>query len=732
VAFIPGGAAISAKAALQRRAGRVKRVYYPAAVLRLRIRLEDFSNEDGAVAAQESKPAASQASRAAKLARDSEAESSTAAGLAQARVGDPAGVDVAAEARGRVAAAQAAVVATGDASPPDNVPPDDLSITVAVVPLECRVEGNSFRIADKLTASFSLADLPITPEIVRSMLVEAYFGTSSAADFGDPQRWIPPLLQTQAPDFRGYADVEDMTAGDDFRVTIQARSLEALLIDAKVHPMVKERRIQRSDSYTDPETGVVVRGERVTRFLKRFIATVPAFSGKNGAGTIGVRIYPNFDPAREPVLSASVFLRSLQTAQSRAQAGGQVQASPPGPSGDAQAGVGTPMVPAATPGEFSAWDVVVRAAELCGFIPTYDPSIVAVDPVSGELIRGADNILLIPPQTLKETPQEGVTIPGGPVDGFSRQMVPGGLFPPLRTQVRFMVWGSNIKALKWSRKFGRIKAPAVRVVSYDPDGAAGKRVISAQYPKTPRGTLASPSGTGRGGLRTGHQPTTEVVTKVIRGVRSQKLLNQIAVAFYHAISRHEMTCMIDTDEMASYIDPTMPDTHNENPDLLKLRSGTPIRVTVMRRKGDQALDSLSNLFEQRFNPAFLRKSLLQGSGATSFVSTGRQTLDQALAKIEASFAKAKLTDWFYVKTIVKNWSVDDGFSLQMEVANFVEARNLPANLSAGDAKANDELKLVKPLARGRVDRRAAAEAARQDAADANKEDLLEKQATGAT
>jgi hypothetical protein len=637
-----------------------------------------------------------------------------------------------------VAAASAAAPTSGSSqAPPANVPPDDLSFTVAVVPLECKVELNSFRIADKLTASFALTDLPIPPDIVRAMLVEAYYGTVAASDFGDPQRWIPNLLASQAPTFRGYVDVEDMEVGDDFRITISARSMEARLIDAKVHPMTKERKIHKTDSYRDPQTGVVVRGEKITKFLARFIATVPEFSGQGGSQSIGVRIYPNFDPDKEPVLSSTLFLRSLQTAQSRAQTGGLVQGAAPGaPPVDpgSQAGNGTPMMPAQAPGEFSAWDVVVRAAELCGFLPTYDPSIVARDPVSGELIRGSDNILLIAPQTLKETPQEGITIAGGPTDGFERQVTLGGAGAPIRTQVRFLVWGHNVKRMKTSRKFGRIKAPAVRVVCYDPDGAAGKRVLVAQFPKTPRGTLASPSGTGQGQLGKGHQPTTEVVTKTVHGIRDQRQLEQIAVAFYHAIARHELTCSIETDELSSYIDPTMPETHNENPDLLRLRSGTPVRVTVARKvvdpvAGDLAVDSLSALFERRFNPAFLRKSLLQGSGAAAFIpATAKQSVDIALAKIETAFASARLTDWFYVKVVNLSWSVDDGFSFQAELANYLEARNLPANLSAGDSATNDAGKLVKGKAPP-VDAKANAEAARQAAADANQLDLLEQQAT---
>lgn len=668
--------------------GRAKHTYYPVALLRLTIRLEDFSNEDGPRAVSDGEAAPSR--QQALLAGASRAQADVEVRRA---LGDDVTEDAGAAAALLAAAQQAP--SSDESAPPNNVPPDPLTFTIPMVPLDMRVELNSFRIADKLQASFAMADLPIAPEIIRSMLVEAFMGTARAEDFAVPDRWIPDLLGTP-PMFRGYADTADMEAGDDFKVAIQARSLEAVLMDAKVNPRTKERHIRRTDSYRDPLTGKVTRGEKITSFVKRFLSTIPEFAGAKG-GSLGVRIFPNFDPAQEPILSAGLFLRSLQSAESRAAAGGgSVQAAPqpvPGADPAAQVGEGTPLMPAATTGEMSPWDVIVRACELCGLLPTYDPSLIIQDD-AGKMIRSSDVILLIPPQTVKETPQGGLTIPGGPTDGFQRDITIGGAGAPLRTQVRFLVWGHNLKRMKLSRKLGKVKAPAVLVQSYDPDGGPGGRVLSAQFPKTPRGTRASAAGTGQGGTKTGHPPTTEIVTRVVRGVRDQRALEQIAVAIYHALSRQEVSVEIDTDEMSSYIDPTQPESHNENPDLLRLRPGTPCRVVVARRvddpvNGDLAVDSLSNLFDRRFNADFLRRALLGGSTGAALSARGKQNVEETLAKIEQAYQRSRLTDWFFCRCVSHSWSVDDGYSLSTELANFVEARNLPSNLSAADSKAND-------------------------------------------
>lgn len=673
--------------------GRVKHVYYPTAVLRLTVRLDDFSNEDGGTAQSEAEPAPN--ARAESQVTSEEARQ----GAAEARaLGD---FDLEDQATARKVQADAAAPSTGaDAAPPNDVPKDDLSFEISVVPLELSVELNSFRIADKMQATFSLRDLPLHPNILRACLVEAYIGTARAEDFADPSRWIPSLLGTMTPMFRGYVDEESMDVSEsDLTVQFEARSLEARLMDEKIHPLTKERRIRRTDSFKDGN-GHVVSGEKITSFLKRLMSTIPEFSGALG-DSIGVRIFPNFDPAQEPILSSSLFLRSIQTAQSRAQAGGQVQAAPP-ETGDqppaVDPSVGTPVMPA-PPGEMSVWDVITRACELVGLLPTYDPSIRMTD-ADGTLVRGADNILLLSPQNLKETPSDGITIPGGPIDGFTRTISLAGAGSAVRTQVRFMVWGHNISKMKLARKFGRVKAPMVRVTCSDPDQKAGGRVLVAQFPKTPRGTNVAASGTGRGKAGKGHKPTMEVVTKVLFGIRDQAQLEQAAVAIYHSISRHEVTCEIETDEMSSYIDPTRPETHNENPDLLSLRPGTPCRVMVARRVVDPAVgtvgvDELSQLFDTRANPAFLRKALIGGSAGAALSATGKQRLEAALAKIENAYQSARLTDWFYTRVVHHKFSASDGYSVSMELANFIEARNLPSNLSPQDKAQNDKRKKAK-------------------------------------
>jgi len=487
-----------------------------------------------------------------------------------------------------------------------------------------------------------------------------------------------------------------MDAGpDDFQVSFSAFSLEQVLMDKDIDPLSKSRRISGGS-------------ERVDKFLRRFFQTIPEFSGELGGDPVKVRMYPDVDEAKIPLLDRKLFNRTLQTAQSRAQANGGPMlpeaAQEPGADPAALLGTGTPTVPVPQLGtKLKAWDVVIRAAEMCGLIPMYDPS---VDP---------DAILLVPPQNLYETPMGGIFIPGGARDGFKRQFMDGGTTYN-NSMVRLFCWGRNIKKLKMERKFARNKPRAIQVVSYNPDARGKAKVIVARYPKTPKGTSASAAGTQQlPGQPKGHRAVDEIETVTVRGIRTEEVARQIAISLYHAATKRELRASIETDDLMSFVDPRFPEDPNTDAgaDLYRLRPGTPVRIVVARQQTDPTLglvvNTLSELFERQYNPAFLRTQMIQQrKRAGQFSSaTDVNLLDTYLQRIEAAYASAKLTDWFFVKTVRHRYSSDDGggYSCSIEVVNYVEARNAPANLSPEDKKLSDATKASRE--RSRAERQAA-------------------------
>lgn len=691
--------------------------FRPGVALRLLVRLEDFSNDDGDQAQAEGTPAKTQSDKIIRSAND--LVHLQAVRVASGEFDPQLDKDVAL-AKKRAARVRTGKTASTDAAAPLNVPADASTIEIGAVPLDYTLDLNGFRTADKLDFEVALANLPIPPDLVRSLFVEAFMDEVDVNDFGDPRRWIPRLYQSP-PMFRGYADEETMTLDDSkLTVSVTAQSLEQRLMTLKIDPFTRARQIAKG-------------GEPVTRYIQKLISTIPEFNGTYGAA-MGVRMFPNVADKDVPILDAKLFKRSLQSAASRAAAGGPVQPGPTAPptpedasdpsqdpSNGVPAGVGFPgMAPQVV--DVSVWDIITRAGELAGVIPIYDPSIVATDP-NGQPLLGANNILLVPPQNLMETPQNGTTIPGGPADGFQREVTIGGT-TKIFTNVRLFVWGSNIKNAKWGRKYGRQAAPRVRVICHNPDAKAGSRVLTAVFPKTLRGTVASAKGTtsaAGGGIQKGHPPIQEEVVRIIREVRDQAALERYAVALYHTIGRQEITCTIETNDMTSYADPSSTKTE---PDVLRLRPGACCRVMVGIQdpaSPEMVVNGLSDLMSRRFNPAFLRKALL-ANPANPAVLGGDQQQQQAkieavLSKLEDTFASTRLTDWLYVKNVQHRWSPDDGWSATIDLATFQEARNLPANLAPEDKAQNDSLKAVKP---GRAPN------ARQAAIDANLDALLSR------
>jgi hypothetical protein len=667
--------------------GNAPNVFRSAVAVRLLVRLEDFSNDGGDQAQSEGKPA----KKATSSAQDQLTQLQALQNVRRASGDTDPQLDaqVALQKR-KVAAGKSGRTGTSNAAAPAGVGGDDLSIELAVVPAALVLKLNGFRTADTCDFDIALTDLPLPPDIVRSLFVEVYADEVAVNDHTDPTRWVPKLFSS-APLFRGYADMETLDAdASRLLIAIQAQSLEARLIASKINPFTKERRIEKG-------------GETLVHYVQKLISTIPEFNGTLGQAAIGVRLFPNVDPASQPMLNAALFKRSLQSAQSRAQAGGQVQAAPPaggtGPGdeveGGTPVGVAMPSINPAT-ADVSVWDVITRAANLSGYIPIYDPSIVARTDAGGIEPIGANNILLIKPQNLKETPQDGVTLPAGPIDGFEREIGIGGT-STIRSQVRMFVWGHNIRSMKMARKYGREKAPRVRVVCHNPDGPPGQRTLEAVFPKALRGTSISARGGGAAGGK-GSTPINEEVVRVVYEIRRQAELDKIAAALYHSIGQREIVCTIETDDLSSYVDPQRPETRNA--DMFRLRPGSPVRVLVARQVLDPAstdfiAHDLCSLFERRSNPAFLRKMLTRSQTFNQPGLDIAPRVDKMLEKIERTFQSAKLTDFFYTKTVELRWG-PEGCSFGVELANYQDARNNPRKLSKDDRTIEDAEKAIKP------------------------------------
>jgi hypothetical protein len=699
------------------------RLYRPAALLRFTLRFEDSSQVGDADTVSEIDPFPE---RSTQLDRSIDRlTTQVAAASADRAGGSPDGGTLASlkqQLRQITAARQRLRAGPPRAAAQTKEGGDESSVVVLVVPTDTSVENNGLTMANTASASFPWIDAPFYSYLTRGAGLDVLMGTIEPGQFATADAWVLPSTRAKLM-FRGFVDSWKTHHDDgDATVSIEARSFESVLMDARINPLAKVYRPQKE--------------EPISTYVNRILEQFPQTSGRFGGDAFRARWVGA--AAEEPKLDRRLLIRSLQTAASRNQtlinqgsigAGGQpvapddaeTNADPAAALGVA----GSPTMPPKAPGqEMSVWDLIVQACELAGCLPIYDPTLPVIPAIGAvAAIDPANTLLLRPAQTIFEDVTGGVRIPGGPIDQFARQFSsPSDPSRTVQSEVRFMIWGHNITSLETNRKLGKIRAPAVEVVSYNPDAPPAQRRLSARYPnvtKIPRGQKHARQ-TSRAGnpLRAsaigakGEWQVDRVITKVVRGIRDLDQLQQIAVSLYHEIARQEVSVTIETDEMASYIDPLVlagrtgatavqSRVHNDDPDLLGLSAGTPCRVTVARQhralsgaeQGALVLTPLSEVFERRSEElaTFLRNQNARFRRTLNDEARIKHVTD----RLAVSMATAKMLDVFYVRSVTHRFAADDGYRATIELVNYAPVRSDPKNLSPTDQLVNDRRKLVR-------------------------------------
>ena len=697
----------------------------PGWFLRFYVRLEDFSNpldDDAQSEDQPFDPTGQTTNQLATQEQQLNQQTGGAISLGVRSVQTSARQQTQNKQLRRKASAKPRKSAAGDRSKGD-----DFSIEFATVPLTLDIEDKGFRFAADLTAEFPFVDLPLDPRIIRECRVEAWIGTIPAADFATRDKWrlSPVPSATTVLRFNGYIDLDEMTHNDqEGTVHIKARSFEAVLIDGKINSMASAYRIKGNQ-------------EALTVYVNRILAQYPPTSGQSGGDAF--RAYWFGDPTKEPALDRQTLVRSLQTAASRNAAAGSTggQAPPvqadsegvqPADGGDSALG-GSPAV---TPGAMkedgiSIWDLITQACELCGCIPMYRPTLPNPLVVSTQGRTGsvdpANCLILVPPEAFLDDIQHGYVVAGGARDGFQRDFTTddGKL---IKSDVRFMVWGHNIKSMKLSRKFHRSRPTAVEIRSYNPDATDNSlRVMSSRFPPVNRKRK------GKGTRHTrmtekGHGKIDVVRTFILKGTRDQLALDQAAISIYHQLCRPELSIELDTDELSSYFDSqasqqnnTLVSSDNLDPDLFRLCPGTPVHVTVARKQdsGGLVISSLSEFYDCK--GLNVETMVRQAASRWGYQASDEQ-LDLTVQRIQKAYQTAKLPEVFYCRSMHLHFSSEtDFYSAKMEVVSYLDAMNDPAQISEEARELNDQRK-----------RHKLTKSAKQKAADEAKTEELKRDA----
>ena len=281
-----------------------------------------------------------------------------------------------------------------------------------------------------------------------------------------------------------------------------------------------------------------------------------------------------------------------------------------------------------------------------------------------------DKLVLLEPRTLYKRTPEDVTQAGVPTFPTPYRIDIGDTFP-----VRRMVYGVNILNLRFQRKLGGVKAPTVQATSRNSDAKrADRREIHVQYPPTTRANDLDAAA---------KKPQEKFHRVEVKGIVDPSQLLEIARQTYEGIGRGEMGVAITTDDVASFSNHPKFDP-NEDPDLLDLRAGDPIRVLVTpTERRSSRLFSLAelNLLVERNRGRAGRGAPELSDPVTFLVSQGwNEGNARQLIKI---LNQSNLPSEFrvFAASVTYDGEGAGGFQIQIDARDYVRVRADPEDLA---------------------------------------------------
>lgn len=506
---------------------------------------------------------------------------------------------------------------------------DELTRVFDLQPTRSNRRINSYRKADELDLTFEWKSMPFDSRLIRAVLCFHYEGTVPADAWATGARELSPaspspsgyLVPATSDNLRWVGTIDEVSDshGDGGDVlTMKGRDLTSILIDTKYPAQLSPARIPSGSTILQIIQAILETNDLFELIRGPFLRT------QNGT-------LPQLDPARFP--------RRLVPAKERHRGGAFALRYPP-----------------KSAGKSSYWDVITDLCVSHGLRPAIEK----------------DMLVLSEPRILYAVRQpDQVASPGTPTFPTPYRLGIGDRFP-----IRRMVYGDNVGALRFHRKLGRIKAPAVEVVAMDPDAArADQRLIKVRHPpKTKSGRRANNVDP------TGEKPSETVHRVPIKGVVDRTQLLNIAKQIYEGMGRQELGVVIETDDPASYSDVPAFDP-NEDPDLLAVRSGDPVRLLVTTPQA-----SRTRLFT--FSELQARLSRSQATGGTGFNSAVAFLVEQGFTRPDAIqfarvLASASLPQEFRLITASVSFDGEGagGFNIQMDCRDYVRARADPEGVS---------------------------------------------------
>lgn len=577
---------------------------------------------------------------------------------------------------------------------------DTLSHVLARIPKTCSVELPAYRKAGQFSMSFDFRDLPIDPRMMRAMGVEIYMDSVAADDYANSILQVNPpgdsrgskltrqnrlSMLKMSPDnlvMQGIVDNWHVShSGSGSEVRIEGRDLIGMFLNTPV---------------TAAAIGDIELGRRIDDVIRDLITPMQGW-----AAGMDVRATPSFTwPKGDVPLVGKAITEQVATPRVRRAAIDDAIRLSAG----------------ADPDKLNFWDVITRWCYYVGAVPTITLSGAASNTTASNNYKVT--LLIRPAQSLYD--QWDATDDGNPYaipfKGDRRRVVDGQSFA-----VRRMMFGRNIEELTLERKFtGRTLPKLVTVVSYNPssDRSGEDRLITASYPpdvvekatadnqqvynenkaradaareqakaerKAAREAARAAAGkppvkhrqtttNGVAATRSRVAPSGEIAAQdqiriPIPGLTTEDEAMNLASQIYNEICRGEVGGSCRTKSLSSF------GAGNEDPDLVRLRPGDGMYITIDARQLQARAPSVSPLNEQlQKTPAELAADINKRIGDQNLSNAIAYTLMNALPK--------ELTT-YRVSNVKFDWNVSSGISVAFDFQNFIAVRNAVTPSPAG-------------------------------------------------
>ncbi len=515
---------------------------------------------------------------------------------------------------------------------------DEFSKILDIQPLTCDRTVNGHRLADELNLKVSWKDVPFDTRIIRAILVLHFEGTVPAANFERGQRsrgnianggYLVDAVRSNLR-FIGFVDqISDTHNASNDVINMKCRDLTSVLIDTKLPKLTKK---------------TIRSGQTIVQVVDNLLNTLQFTAAEFIRGPVvrpdGITL-PSLDRKRYDKLKTTAASRNLASESNDPNARPHIIRN------TTKGGNG---------GE-SYWDAITDLCVSHGVLPYIE----------------LDRLIIQPPRTLFTSGNQVAGTAGISQFPTNYRISIGDTDDPIRR----MVYGANLEGLSFQRKLSRIKAPYVRVLSFNPNSTdPARRLLEAIHPpRTPDGRKVST----KIGV-TGNKPQIEIQQVIVTGIIDQDQLRDIAEAAYEMMGRQHLGVKLQTRDLASFSN--HPDFDpNEDPDLLDLKAGDPIRISTLPNR-----DAPSNFFGvSELNKLIdrARRTFRTTGVAPEFNDAIRFLRSKGYSQEDAQqlvtiLRAVNLESEFRVNSVNVSMDLEGGdVSIQIDARNYVKVREDP-------------------------------------------------------